>query len=153
MRPWLAARPEVALHVHTGPAFRFDAELDAELNVLTNACWRHRRVDNMAALMAKMDLAVCAAGMMACELATVGVPSILVTAENKELETAEAFVQKGMAVSLGAYAEGTGGDLRGALECMTADLSLRQDLSRAARRNVDGDGARRILSTIDGLMR
>ncbi|MCG5238912.1 hypothetical protein [Azospirillum doebereinerae] len=147
LRPWLARHPDVTVHVHTGPAFHHEAALTAASAGLPVV--QHRRLPDMAGFMAGMDVAVAAGGVMACELAAVGVPSVLTTGEEKELETTADLARHGGAVDLGRHGPDTGQRLAAALDDLSS-AGRRRACSGAARATVDGQGARRLLDLILG---
>lgn len=147
LAPWLTAHPGVTLHVHTGPAFRHDAALEAALAPLPRV-ERHRRVPDLAALYAGMDMAVAAAGVMTCEMAAVGVPLIVVTGEEKELETAAMLEQAQAARVVGRWDGGAGAAVAMEVAALAGDAAARRALSDAARRAVDGRGLERLIDLI-----
>lgn len=145
--PWLASRPEVTLHVHTGPAFLHDVQLADALSTVPRGEY-HRAVPDLAALYARMDLAVAAAGVMTCELAAVGVPLVIVTGEEKELETAAMLGKAGAARVIGAWDADAGAEVKQAVAELAADAVARRSLSAAARQAVDGRGLDRLIDLI-----
>lgn len=153
LAPWLRANPAVTLHVHTGPAFHHEAALEAALSGLA-AVERHCRVPDLAALYARMDVAVAAAGVMTCEMAAVGVPLVVVTGEDKELETAAMLEAAGAAQVVGRWGPLAGDAVADAVARLANDPARRRALSGAARRAVDGHGLRRLVDLIaEGMKR
>ena len=152
LSPWLDNYTGINLHVHTGPAFRFDANLETSLGHIKSPTFWHQNISDMAGLFGKMDIAISAGGMMACELAATGIPLILVTAEEKELETTAEFAAKEIAVVLGKYSKNIDGPLYSELDRLVANVQDRERLSSSARQNIDGTGATRILSKIKELL-
>lgn len=146
LKPWLRRQNQATLHIHIGPAFRFHAELDRILTQIPSAC-RHEKIPDMASFMAGMDLAISAAGMTAWELAAVGVPSILITGEAKELETSAELEKKGCCINLGEYSDADTSALEKSLDSLK-HITRRQDMSRLARRAVDGKAIERILDQV-----
>lgn len=146
LAPVIATRPELELHLHIGPAHAFAADLDAAINAAPVPVIRHTRLLDMAAFLAGMDLAVAAGGMMACELACLGVPLMLVSGEAKELETMAALAAAGVAMDCGAWSAGN------VVAKILIDLLDRPDtlatMSAAGRAALDGRGAERIVAAI-----
>jgi spore coat polysaccharide biosynthesis predicted glycosyltransferase SpsG len=95
-----------------------------------------------------MDLAVAAAGVMTCEMAAVGVPLVVVTGEDKELETAAMLEAAGAAHMVGRWGPLAGDAVADAVARLANDLAHRLALSGAARRAVDGHGLRRLVDLI-----
>lgn len=105
----------------------------------------HYNVQDMPSLMATADLALCAAGTTALELAFAGVPAILcATADNQEAAL-RAFQEQGAALSIGLAESLTVDTIRTALLQLIHDEVLRHTLSSRARALVDGEGAGRVL--------
>lgn len=147
LAPWLAAHPEVTLHVKTGPAFADEDALGAALARIPGHWQRHRLIEDLASLAAGMDVAITAAGLTAFELLAAGIPCLLVTDEEKELETAADLAEQGLAISLGRFHDGIGARLAAELERL-APMPVRQEMARRASAAVDGCGAGRIADLI-----
>lgn len=139
----LAGR-KVALHALVGQAFRNGRELGAAAAASTLPVTIHQSVVDMPALLRSMDLAVSGAGVLACELAAVGVPTLLATGEKKELETARLLSERGAASFFGMLSISRAGALAGEIGRLADDAARRATLSKAARRLIDGKGLNRI---------
>ena len=97
---------------------------------------------DLVALLERADVAVCAAGVTAWELACAGVPMLLlVTAENQHV------VLEG-AVSAGCALAADIETLPEQLAALLADGGLRAQLATAGRRLVDGRGAERVAAAL-----
>lgn len=145
LAPWLACHPGTTLHVHTGPAFEHEESLARALANLPTPWQRHGRVPDLPALMAGMDVAVAAGGVMTFELLAVGVPCLTITAEAKELETTAALARAGLVTDYGAFTEGFGARLRAGLDVLVP-AAMRGELSARSRAMLDGLGAERIVA-------
>ncbi|TAN52345.1 MAG: hypothetical protein EPN26_08075 [Rhodospirillales bacterium] len=148
LAPWLLRHSQATLHIHTGPAFEFERELSAVLENAKFNWQRHRDIGDMPSLLAGMDVAVSSAGMMAFELASAGVPVILVTGESKEVPVASRLEACGSAVSLGYFDDNSIDRLLLSLDRLSSDEALRSKLSKTARKMIDGQGIERILAAI-----
>lgn len=100
------------------------AEFDLDLEVLRN-------VSNMPQLMASADLALSSAGRTITELASVGVPTLCLVQNEKELSHTHAVVENGV-INLGLGAGVTKEQLETELEKLLADFELRQRLASNA---------------------
>lgn len=145
MTPWLRAHPATTLHVHTGPAFTHHQALERAVAESGLDVVRHGRVADLGQLMAGMDLAVAAGGVMTLELLACGVPCITVSAEEKELETISALARRGLVHNLGGRDDGLTGRLEQAL-ALCWPQAARQTLSERARACLDGGGGGRIIT-------
>jgi spore coat polysaccharide biosynthesis predicted glycosyltransferase SpsG len=143
LSPW----PNAVLHVHVGPAFRFCAELDLTLAEVRHQVQLHRDTRDMADLMAGMDAAVAGGGIMALELTAMGIPTLLITAEAREIETMTELGRVGAARPLGFGNEGLAA-LPEALRMLWHDDRLRSELGAQAVRVIDNKGLDRIIELI-----
>lgn len=107
-------------------------------------------VPDMAELMAHSDLAISGAGSTAWELAFLGLPSCLVVIADNQRSVAEQLAAHGVAVDLGSAAELTAHDVAAAVQRLTGDTDLRQELATRGRRLVDGDGVARVVARLRG---
>ena len=143
--------PSARLNV-LAPAFRPNSDLDAVIGALQRPAGLLREIPDMAAFMSALDLAVVGAGIMACELATVGVPMVLVTGEPHEVETATALEQLGCALSAGLFDEASPERIAGHVRQLVRDPDLRRLLSGRGRSVFDGKARGRIVNAILHLM-
>jgi spore coat polysaccharide biosynthesis protein SpsF len=103
-------------------------------------------VANMPGLMAQADLAVASFGITAYELAAMGVPAIYLCLTQDHAESASAFVEAGIAQSLGVWDQVTVPALAQQLQQTIAYLSGWKDVMD--QNLVDGLGANRIATQI-----
>ena len=98
---------------------------------------------DIAPLMAAADLALCAGGTTALELAFLGVPMVLVTVAGNQEPGAAALAGAGCARLAGRGAEALGAAAT-FLDYLLRDAVAREEMSRAGTALVDGRGAARI---------
>lgn len=127
-----------------GPGHSDHGEL-ADLLAATRRhfCLRHD-VSDMPGLMAQADLAVASFGVTAYELAAMGVPAIYLCLTQDHAESASAFVEAGMADSLGVCTQVTAEVLAERVGALLADAPRRARMGQRARGLVDGCGAERV---------
>jgi UDP-2,4-diacetamido-2,4,6-trideoxy-beta-L-altropyranose hydrolase len=145
LEAWSACPRPPALEVLVGPTY---PHLDRLLKRAAAGHTRvHRDIDGAAVadLMEKCDLAVASAGMVACELAALGVPSILVVTSEDQRGNAAALLEAGAAVvvDLGPVAV-----LLEEARRLAGDREGRRALSLAGRQLVDGGGACRVVDAM-----
>lgn len=148
LAPWLTANPGVTVDALIGPAFRHDEELSAALAKCGGAAAAARGTNDVPGLFAQADLAISGAGLTACELAAAGVPTLLVTGERKELETAAALAARGAAIDLGFFDEGAPARVARAVEGLALDAGRRERLSASAQKAIDGKGLERLIEAL-----
>lgn len=131
-----------------GPAFSHQGAL-RDLLAKTHRHFDVRQnVTDMAGLMTQADLAVASFGVTAYELAAVGVPAIYLCLTEDHAESASAFVEAGIAMSLGMHSDVTPDTLaRSVLSLLDNDES-RIKMAAQASALVDGRGATRIADRI-----
>ena len=98
-------------------------------------------------LMAAADLALCAGGTTALELASLGVPMVLVTVADNQEPGAAALAGAGCARLAGRGVEALG-QAALALGDLLRDAAACKDMGRAGTALVDGDGVARIAKSI-----
>lgn len=102
-------------------------------------------VTNMSKPMAWADVAVSSAGSTFWELASMGLPSlVLVLADNQRL-VAQRLGRMGVAVSLGWYENLSSAEIAQAVTQLLAAAEVRAELARHGQRLVDGEGAARVV--------
>jgi len=110
-----------------------------------------KNVKNIEKVMSKMDLAISATGMTGLELCYIGVPSIFISAEKFELETAECLERQSFGKNLGFGRNFTKDILNRELENLAKDFQLRKKMNKIGRKLIDGRGLYRITEFINNL--
>src|SRR5215470_17195520 len=104
-----------------------------------------QNVRNMAPLMAWADLAIAAAGGTAWELAVMGVPALLVSLADNQLDQARFLHEHRAAIHLGSAQQLTVEAIARAASSVILDQGLRCEMAQHARKLVDGGGAERVV--------
>ena len=155
-RRWLESAARVLPHswqiaIAIGAAAAADARLD---DLVRNSGGRvavYRQVSDMAGLMARAELSLASFGMTAYELASIGVPMLLLCLSEDHCRSAAALAEKQAARVLGLAPAVADPELDRAVAELAADAAGRDAMSRNARALVDGLGARRIAKRIAAL--
>jgi len=108
----------------------------------------HRNPSDIAALMAKSDLAISSAGGTAFEIAYMGLPSLLMSLSIDQEPIARALNNQDCAYNLGHWDRCSEMEIQTAIEKMSRDRDRRERYSRNASDVVDGNGTARIASEI-----
>lgn len=114
----------------------------------------HEDVSDMAALMARCDLAVSAAGSTLYELCACGVPTVCYVLADNQLPGARGFRDRGIMRFAGDIRQGLPAWTRtvlAQLDELSRDAGARAAMSAAARALVDGGGARRLAQALCAL--
>jgi spore coat polysaccharide biosynthesis predicted glycosyltransferase SpsG len=134
-----------------GSAASEDPRLEDMARLLGPRLALERQVDDMAALMARADLALASFGMSAYELAAVGVPMLLLCLSEDHARSAASLADNGAAEVLGVAQQVKDGAIDRAIARLSTDEAQREELGRKARRLVSGAGARRIAERLVAL--
>ncbi len=100
--------------------------------------------DDLATEYASADLALCAFGVTAYELASFGVPALYVCLNEDHARSASIFEQAGMGISLGVKNAVSDAEIAAAVWKLLNDPNRRRDMRKAGLMTMDGNGASRI---------
>jgi len=104
--------------------------------------------DDLATEYAAADLALCAFGVTAYELAAFGVPAIYLGLTDDHARSASAFEAAGMGQSLGVAAGVSDNDILAAVKALMSDAARRREMRNAGFATLDGNGAARIAADL-----
>lgn len=105
----------------------------------------HKAVDNIGYYMLSADVAISAAGVTSYELCAMGVPSIIYTIADNQVENAKSFYKDGIMEYVGdVRTESVIDKIIGLLQNQYQDYTYRKMVSEGMKRKVDGKGAQRI---------
>ncbi|MEO7053447.1 MAG: NTP transferase domain-containing protein [Rhizomicrobium sp.] len=104
--------------------------------------------DDLATEYASADLALCAFGVTAYELAAFGVPAIYLGLTEDHTRSASAFELAGMGRSLGVAAEVSDDAILSAVKSLMNDTARRREMRNAGLAILDGSGAARIAADL-----
>lgn len=107
-----------------------------------------RDVRDMPDIMAQADLAIASFGVTAYELAVLGVPATYLCLTDDHSESALAFCDAGIAVSLGKYRSDTEVAIRRTVITFIENQNTRLKMSFNAKNLVDGLGCARIAEKV-----
>ncbi|MEE9210775.1 MAG: UDP-2,4-diacetamido-2,4,6-trideoxy-beta-L-altropyranose hydrolase, partial [Kiloniellales bacterium] len=116
-----------AVEIVLGPVAPHREEVRAQAAALDLDVTVHEGLEDMAALMARADLAIGAAGITSWERCCLGLPSVLVVTADNQRRVAEALERAGAAVSLGWHSA------VGPERIAAAVMELDRDSARRAR--------------------
>jgi spore coat polysaccharide biosynthesis protein SpsF len=108
--------------------------------------------DDLSTEYANADLALCAFGVTAYELAAYGVPAIYLGLSADHARSASAFADAGMGVSLGVADKVSDEDIRHAVQDLIYNASLRRRMHAAGMSLIDGQGAARIAADLSAAL-
>jgi hypothetical protein len=110
------------------------------------------RVHDLRPLMRESDLALAAFGVTCSELAQMGVPALVVTHTEADLERAARVAGQGF-MQVAGWVEGVGSDsIAAAVDELLASPATLQAMSEAGRSKIDGLGARRVAEALRALL-
>ncbi len=141
------------LKIVLGPAFSGEKELQKGLKELNLTYKIKKDVENMAELMRWADIAIIAGGGSSLyELARMGTPGVVMSKVEHQVINAKRFAKLGTVIDLG-YGNECGNEvIKSAVERLVSDHKLRQAMSEKGRQLVDGQGRKRVLEIIEGVL-
>jgi spore coat polysaccharide biosynthesis protein SpsF len=104
--------------------------------------------DDLSTEYASAELALCAFGVTAYELAAFGVPAIYLGLNDDQACSASAFAAAGMGVSLGVADRVSDAEILGAVKALMDNPARRREMRNAGLATMDGGGAARIAADL-----
>ena len=104
--------------------------------------------DDLAIEYASADLALCAFGVTAYELAASGVPALYLALNEDHLASASAFADAGMGISLGLAGKIDDAEIARNVRWLLNKPNLRRDMRNTALSLMDGQGAARVAADL-----
>lgn len=123
-------------------------EIRERLNHLEPTSYLSLDVDDMAQRMERADLAICAGGTTAWELAFMQVPMILTRLASNQREVSASLVQSGVAHDLGRWSQVGGSEVPSSVTELSSDRTRREEMGETGRELVDGRGADRVVDAM-----
>jgi len=93
----------ITLHVVVGPASNQSQGLLNLANKYHDQIVLHQNILKMSDFLGDVDLAICSVGVVAFEVASMGIPAIHITGVEKELETGVSMSDLGVSINMGMY--------------------------------------------------
>lgn len=109
--------------------------------------------DRLGPAMASSMFAICAAGVTLYELASAGVPALVISHHKLQSMTAREFERRGAAISLGTASRVSARAIRLGASTLLCARETRRRMSRAGRRIVDGRGLMRVVRIIERIVK
>jgi len=131
-----------------GTGVKDAAKIAANVVALKNNYETVEGADDLATEYASADLALCAFGVTAYELAAFGVPAIYLGLTQDHARSASAFEAAGMGVSLGVASEIEDDDILAAVKALMNDAARRREMRIAGLARLNGNGAARIAADL-----
>jgi spore coat polysaccharide biosynthesis protein SpsF len=104
--------------------------------------------EDLAIEYAGADVALCAFGVTAYELAACGVPAVYLGLTDDHAQSASAFADAGMGISLGVAAHVSDADIAATVQWLLNKPAARREMRNAGLSLMDGQGAARIASDL-----
>ncbi|HXB52336.1 MAG TPA: NTP transferase domain-containing protein [Rhizomicrobium sp.] len=104
--------------------------------------------DDLAIEYANADVALCAFGVTAYELAASGIPAIYLGLNDDHVASASAFADAGMGISLGLAAKVSDAEIARNVQWLLNKPNVRREMRNAGLSLMDGQGAARIAADL-----
>jgi UDP-2,4-diacetamido-2,4,6-trideoxy-beta-L-altropyranose hydrolase len=105
-------------------------------------------VDDMPALMAWADMALCGSGVTSYEMCCLGLPMVVVTPVDNQIPISRGLEKLGLIRHLGWWENVECQTIAQAVDALSADRRARDEMSRAGQLAVDGLGAKRVAQAL-----
>ncbi len=103
--------------------------------------------------MAEADVAVCCAGSSCWEMCLLGLPAVLLDLASNQVPVARKLDQSGLAIHIGSATQVSSDQIAAALESLIRSPDTRKHMCERSRLLVDGRGAERVRTFLDGDLR
>jgi spore coat polysaccharide biosynthesis protein SpsF len=107
--------------------------------------------DDLSVASASSDIAIATFGSVAFELAASGVPTLYLALTQEDVQSAAAFEQAGVGISLGPTGEASEESIAHAVKLLLSDPERRRTMRAAALTTIDANGARRVAADLAAL--
>ncbi|MFC2156799.1 glycosyltransferase [Acidobacteriota bacterium] len=141
-------REDVEVVAVAGPAYKFESEMGILISQNKGKIVFKQNISNIHELMLECDAAISGCGLSIFELLCLGVPSITLTDEDKELETAQRLEKLDCVLNLGELGKLQSRDLERVLDNILDDLNTRKLLYSNGSKEVPGNGAELIVREV-----
>lgn len=135
--------PVIAVDTVIGTANKHREEIESLASNMSNTIC-HYNVENMSELMAVADLSIGAAGTTAWERSCVGLPSLVITIANNQIEIAENLAKSGIVINLGWFEDVKKTKITSALKNLLDKPDIIRQMSIDGMRMVDALGTERV---------
>jgi spore coat polysaccharide biosynthesis protein SpsF len=131
-----------------GTGMKNAAKVGAKVAALKSNYETVEGADDLATEYASADVALCAFGVTAYELAAFGVPAIYLGLTEDHACSAGAFEAAGMGISLGVASHVEASDILANVKALMNDAGRRREMHNAGLTTLDGQGAARIAADL-----
>lgn len=140
-------QPGISIDVVIGASNTHANEVEALTSNMSDiTCQFH--IENMAELMASADLSIGAGGTATWERCCVGLPSLVITIAENQIDIAENLARNGSIINLGWYERIKESDIISTLENLLVNPDKIRQMSLKGMQLVDADGTNRVAETL-----
>ncbi len=147
-RALTALDPAFRIRFVVGAGMKDARKTAAAIVALKNNYETVEGADDLSTEYASADLALCAFGVTAYELAAFGVPAIYLGLSEDHARSASAFAKAGMGISLGVADKVSEEDIGQAVRGLMGDAARRRDMRSIGLATMDGNGAARVAADL-----
>ena len=142
----------IQIIVVIGALNKIEENLKSEIKKLDNSQIRFVfSPENMAELYLESDIAISAGGSSCYELAYFGIPNIIITVADNQLNIAKELDKKNVSIYLGKKEDVSSNKIKENVLKLIKDNSLRKKMSKNGLKLVDGKGKKRIIEAMNKL--
>lgn len=153
LTPWvthtlLQMVPRISLHVVLGPAYSGPQMVEGRVTAESGRLVVSREPPDLHQIMAMSRLAVVSYGVIAMELAALGVPALYLCRDKDHEQSASALVSGGAGACLGLFSEVSDSKLLQSVKDLYLNEPSRLRMETRGRQLIDGRAAHRIASVL-----
>jgi UDP-2,4-diacetamido-2,4,6-trideoxy-beta-L-altropyranose hydrolase len=140
----------IEIIVVIGTLNKIEEDLKSEINTLDNSHFRFVfSPENMAELYLESDIAISAGGSSCYELAYFGIPNIIITVADNQLNIAKELDKLNVSIYLGGKEKFCHSKIKENVLKLINDNSLRKNMAENGRKLVDERGKQRIIEVMN----
>lgn len=135
--------------VVTGPAYKFDNYILSYIDKCNIDITYLRSQKKMLDIYLQSDIAISAGGTSCYELAYFGIPTLIITIADNQLKVAQEMDNKNISIYLGEKNKIKSEQLLNNIKLLLNNYSLRINMSKNAKKLIDGKGKNKIVNFIE----
>jgi spore coat polysaccharide biosynthesis protein SpsF len=151
-RAFASNAPNLPIRFIVGAGTKHSHDVAEQIRKLSTSFEAVEGAENLSLYFAGCQIALCAFGVTACELAANGVPGIYLCLTDDHAQSVSACERAGIGISLGLHDQLEDGEIVDTVQALLADAEQRSAIRAAGLTTIDGEGARRIAADLRQLL-
>jgi spore coat polysaccharide biosynthesis predicted glycosyltransferase SpsG len=144
---------DIQIDVIVGASFECWKKLEKSINNSIHRVKLFYNSKNIGKIMIGNDMAITGGGMSSLELCYLGIPSIIICGESFENETASLLEKKGFGINLGYNKKISKEKIAVVSKELMMNYEQRGKMNKMGQKLIDGNGAKRVSSIIERMIK